>query len=509
MLRRIIRRGLRHGQKLGIQEPFFHRLAELVAETMADAYPEIAATDRIEATLAEEENRFADTLRAGTVVLNKAVAQLKDTDTLPGDVVFKLYDTYGFPPDLTADAARERGLRIDQQGFDKAMAEQRQRGRSGSRFAANVEQSVRIDTAVDFTGYSHEKNEARLVALFENDAEAASLAEGRAGIVVLDATPFYAEAGGQIGDSGTIRSADAAFHVEYTTKSGAQHLHHGRVSHGVLRQGDRVTARIDAARRRDIAVNHSATHLLHAALREVLGKHVQQKGSLVAADRLRFDFSHSQAVTKEERAAIEALVNSRIRENTEVRIREMDFADAVKAGALALFGEKYADRVRVLDMGNGFSVELCGGTHVGRTGDIGLLRIVSEEAVAAGVRRMEAVAGSGALAWLDAGEEQLEELAALLRSTRGEAVEKVRALLDQVKKTAPRARRAARQAGRCPRRRSGEPCGGGERHPSARRNHRQRPAIAAGNDGQSARPPRQRRGRASASRPESELGNRR
>ena len=434
VLRRIIRRGLRHGQKLGIDEPFFHRLVDLVVDAMDSAYPQLAAdAPRIAATLAEEEGRFADTLRSGMALLNKAIADRTDIDTIPGDLVFKLYDTYGFPADLTADVARERGMRIDQQGFDQAMAEQRQRGRAAARFAANIEQSVRIDAAVSFTGYASEENEAKVMALFQDGTEVEALAEGQAGIVVLNATPFYAEAGGQIGDRGTFRNDTAVFQVEDTTKGGDQHLHHGRVSRGPLRKGDRITATIDAKRRHAIALNHSATHLLHAALREVLGGHVQQKGSLVAAERLRFDFSHPRPVGKDELATIEALVNTRIRENTEVRKHEMSFADAIEAGALALFGEKYADRVRVLDMGNGFSVELCGGTHVDRTGDIGLLRIVSEEGVAAGIRRIEAVTGFGALAWSNAGEQQLETLAALLKGSRTEVADKVRALLEQTR----------------------------------------------------------------------------
>ena len=434
VLRRIIRRGLRHGQKLGIQGAFFHRLVDSVVETMGTAYPEIdAGADRIGTALEQEEDRFADTLRSGMTVLDKAVRELKEGETIPGEVVFKLYDTYGFPPDLTADVARERGLRVDQQGFEEAMAEQRQRGRSGARFAANLEQVVRVDAAIDFTGYVNLEAEAELIALFEGEDEVASLAEGSTGIVVLNTTPFYAEAGGQVGDSGTIKSGDAVFEVAHTTKAGDQHLHQGRVVNGELRKGDRVTASIDAERRGSTARNHSATHLLHAALREVLGDHVQQKGSLVEADRLRFDFSHHGAVSREDLATIEALVNRRVRENTEVGTREMSFADAIEVGALALFGEKYADHVRVIDMGEGFSVELCGGTHVSRTGDIGLLRIVSEEAVAAGIRRIEAVTGSGALAWIDTGEEQLESLATLLKGSRSELVAKAQNLLEQVK----------------------------------------------------------------------------
>ena len=434
VLRRIVRRALRHGRKLGIEGTFFDRLTTPVIETMGTAYPEIgSAADRITAALADEEGRFANTLQAGITILERAIADLDNTDIIPGDLVFKLYDTYGFPADLTADAARERGLRIDQEGFDRAMAEQRQRGRDAARFGPAIEQNVRVDAAVSFTGYRHEQSDAELIGLFDENAEVASLGEGQAGVVVLDATPFYAEAGGQIGDHGTIRNGDALFQVTDTTRAGHQHLHHGRVAKGIFRKGDRVAAAIDADRRRDIALNHSATHLLHAALRQVLGNHVQQKGSLVAAERLRFDFSHPKPVGQQELAHIQALVNNRIRENTKVRTQEMSFDDAIGTGALALFGEKYAERVRVLDMGNGFSVELCGGTHVRRTGDIGLLHIVAEEGIAAGIRRIEAVTGANALAWIDSADRQLATLAGLLKSPRAELTAKVRALLEQAK----------------------------------------------------------------------------
>ena len=436
VLRRIVRRGLRHGHKLAIAEPFFHRLVDPLADIMGDDYPELhTQTERIESALAEEEGRFAETLKSGMEMLNRAIANL-DGDVIPGDVVFKLYDTYGFPADMTAEVARERGLSLDQKSFEQAMEEQRRRGRAGARFDASIEQSVRVDAEVSFTGYQRLEGAGTIIALFEGGAAVDVLEEGRAGIVVLDETPFYAQAGGQIGDSGFIRRSEPAaarFRVEDTTKGGGQHLHRGRVDQGTLRKGDRVVGSIDAERRADIAANHSATHLLHAALRKALGSHVEQKGSLVAADRLRFDFSHPRAVSSDELASVETLVNERIRANSEVVVRQMPYADAIDEGAIALFGEKYADRVRVLSMGDGFSVELCAGTHVARTGDIGLLRIVAEEGIAAGVRRIEAATGRHALAWIDSGERELAAIGALLKSRRGDSAEKVRQLLDQSK----------------------------------------------------------------------------
>ena len=438
VLRRIIRRGLRHGHKLGLRTPFFHRLVDAVVDAMGGAYPQLDdRAERIATTLREEEDRFAETLKSGLSHLHRAIDALGNAKVISGAVAFKLYDTYGFPADMTADIAREHGLSVDQQGFDRAMAEQRERGRAAARFDASIEQSAHVDSAVSFTGYAAAEGEAEVVSLFEGGTEVDSLAAGSTGIVVLNETPFYAEAGGQVGDSGQIKGVDgAAFRVVDTTKGGSQHLHHGAVAAGVLRKGDRVVASIDAPRRRAIALNHSATHLLHAALRTVLGSHVEQRGSLVAADRLRFDFSHTQPVSADQLAHVETMVNARIRDNSEVRIEEMPFADALAKGAVALFGEKYTDRVRVLDMGDGFSVELCGGTHVGRTGDIGVLRIVSEEGIAAGVRRIEAVTGAGALAWIDAGERQLASIAALVKSSRTrveEVAEKVRQLVDQTK----------------------------------------------------------------------------
>ena len=436
VLRRIVRRGLRHGYKLDIREPFFHQLVASVVELMGDAYPGIAAAeDQITEAVADEEGRFADTLRSGMALLDGAIARLEDK-TIPGSVVFKLYDTYGFPADLTADVARERGLTIDQAGFDQAMEAQRARGRAAAaRFNANLEQSIRVDSSVAFSGYTQLEGSANVVGLYEAGAEVDTLEAGASGVVLLDETPFYAEAGGQVGDQGLIHTpqGDVRFEVEDTTRGGGQHLHHGRILTGALRRGDTVVAAIDGERRQDIVLNHSATHLLHAALREVLGSHVEQKGSLVAPDRLRFDFSHPKPVAADELARIESLVNERIRANTETLVEVMDFDDAIGKGAIALFGEKYADRVRVLTMGEGFSVELCGGTHVARSGDIGVFHIVSEEGVAAGVRRVEALTGAHALAWFAEAERQLDAVAATVRGRRGDVDDRVRQLADRAR----------------------------------------------------------------------------
>ena len=436
VLRRIIRRGLRHGYKLDIREPFFHRLVPVVVEIMGDAYPAIVAgADGITESIADEERRFADTLRSGMSLLDGAVAGLEDA-TIPGGIVFKLYDTYGFPPDLTADVARERGLDVDQAGFDLAMEAQRERGRAASaRFSAGVEQSIRVDSKVAFSGYSSNEGRATVVGLFANGEEVDTLRAGSPGVVLLDETPFYAEAGGQVGDCGEIRAPEGGnrFVVADTTRGGDQHLHHGRVEEGALSRGDAVLAAIDIPRRQDIVLNHSATHLLHAALREVLGDHVEQRGSLVAPDRLRFDFSHPKPVADDELQRIETLVNDRVRDNTETLVEVMDFDDALAKGAMALFGEKYADRVRVLTMGRGFSVELCGGTHVARSGDIGVFHIVSEEGVAAGVRRVEALTGAHALAWFTDGERRLETVATLVRGQRDDVDDKVGLLAERAR----------------------------------------------------------------------------
>ena len=434
VLRRIIRRALRHGNKLQIREPFFHLLVEPLVNSMGEAYPVLSEEKaHIEASLLAEEERFATTLGQGMAILESAIDELKEPK-IPGDVVFKLYDTFGFPADLTADVARERGLDIDDAGFEKLMMAQRQRGRAASRFDSTLEQRIEIEGNVEFLGYDDLTADSEIVGLYrrsDDDAEEVEvLNTGENGVVILNRTPFYAESGGQVGDAGTIQARDVTFVVTDTTQGGSQHLHYGSVDKGQLSVGDVVNAEVLVNRRDDIARNHSATHLLHAALREVLGEQVQQKGSLVDGERLRFDFSHLDPLEDEEVATIESIVNERIRENSEVKTEQLTYDDAIARGALALFGEKYGDDVRVLSMAGDFSVELCGGTHTARTGDIGLLRVVSESGIAAGIRRIEAVTGRGALARLDIIERQLDAVAEVVRGSREELADKVKLLAE-------------------------------------------------------------------------------
>ena len=440
VLRRIVRRALRHGHQLDLREPFFHALVAPLAEEMGAAYPLLEERrSSIEAVLLGEEERFARTLDRGMVLLERTIADLAG-DTIPGAVAFELYDTYGFPVDLTADVARDRGLRVDMAAFETVMETQRARSREASRFDASEEQQVRVESNVQFEGYESLANSATVVALFRTGEgapeETRRLEAPESGMVVLDRTPFYAEAGGQVGDAGAIHADGARFAVHDTTRGGGQHLHRGDLLEGALEVGQEVTATVDGARRGDIVLNHSATHLLHKALRDELGPHVQQKGSLVAPDRLRFDFSHPAPVTADELRRIESEVNARIRENTPATTEIMPFPEALERGAVALFGEKYADEVRVLTLGGGYSVELCGGTHVGRTGDIGLMHVVSESGIAAGVRRIEAVTGRGALAWLDEGERLIAGIADTVRAGRGELADKVQALSEQARSLA-------------------------------------------------------------------------
>ncbi len=438
VLRRIIRRAIRHGYKLGQQEPFFHRLVGTLDEEMGGAYPELSkARERVERVLLNEERRFAETLDQGMGILEDAIDGLKGK-VIPGETAFKLYDTYGFPLDLTADIARERGLRVDEDGFAKAMEAQRERGRAASVFGANESMALAASLQADgveipeteFIGYDHHSAEGRVGLIVADGKPLQAAGEGDQVTVFLDRTPFYAESGGQVGDTGTLTADGFRMEVTDTQKIGKAHGHIGRIVSGRVSVGDTVTAAIDEGRREAIVLNHSATHLLHAALREVLGDHVTQKGSLVAPDRLRFDFSHNEPVTAEELKRIESLVNDQIRLNAEAETAVMDFDDAVAAGAMALFGEKYDSRVRVLRIGE-FSTELCGGTHVTRAGDIGLLKITSETGIAAGVRRIEAVTGDGALAWIRAGETVLGRIADMVRGSREDAEEKVRHLLDR------------------------------------------------------------------------------
>jgi alanyl-tRNA synthetase len=433
VLRRIIRRAIRHGYQLGQAEPFFYKLVQALADQMGKAYPElVAGADMAMRVLKQEEERFAETLSTGMALLEQEIAGLT-SKVIPGAIVFKLYDTYGFPVDLTADLARERGLAVDQAGFDAAMEAQRERARSASRFGVDLRAGVTLDAPTEFCGYDALEGVGTVVALIRDGAQVERLGQGETGQVVLDATPFYAESGGQVGDTGVLAGDHLQFPVSDTRKLGKAFGHVGVVARGEVRLGDRVTARVDAATRQATVLNHSATHLLHAALRQVLGTHVAQKGSLVAPDRLRFDFSHFQAVTPEELEQIERRVNAEIRRNAPAETRLMAYDDAVAAGAMALFGEKYDDEVRVLSIGD-FSTELCGGTHVHRAGDIGLFRIVSEGGVAAGVRRIEAVTGEAALDYAAANETTLRQIASLVRGSPADAEDKVRQLLEKQKK---------------------------------------------------------------------------
>jgi alanyl-tRNA synthetase len=433
VLRRIIRRAIRHGHKLGISGSFFHKLVGPLVTEMGEAYPELGkAQAQVEKVLCQEEERFAETLDQGMALLEEAIKGLSGNE-IPGETVFKLYDTYGFPVDLTADVARERELSVDMAGFEKAMAAQRERARAAGHFDVDYGEGVEVEGKTEFTGYEKLSDDSRVVALFRDGRSVEELTEGERGMVVLEKTPFYAESGGQAGDCGRLSAEGMVFEVQDTKKQGEAFIHLGLMTHGSLKSGAVVDAEVDPMLRRDTAYNHSATHLLHAALRNVLGEHVQQKGSLVSAERLRFDFSHFEALTDEELATIENMVNEKIRTNLSVDTRVMAIDEAKSAGAMALFGEKYGDKVRVLSMGD-FSIELCGGTHVARTGDIGLMKIVSEAGVAAGVRRIEAVTAQGALDWITVQEERLERVADLVKSGRDDVADKVQQLFERSRK---------------------------------------------------------------------------
>ncbi|THG83611.1 alanine--tRNA ligase [Pseudomonas sp. A-1] len=431
VLRRIVRRACRHGNKLGAKGAFFHRIVAALVAEMGEAYPELKAQQaHIERVLKTEEEQFAKTLEQGLKILEQDLAGLEGK-VIPGDVVFKLYDTYGFPVDLTGDIARERELSIDEEGFEREMQAQRERARSASAFDMDYNSLIKVEGETRFTGYAGTSGSGKVVALFKEGMSVDSLSAGEEGVVVLDQTPFYAESGGQAGDCGYLSQDGVRFDVRDTRKAGGAFLHHGILDAGSLKLGDSVEAIVDASVRGATALNHSATHLLHAALRQILGEHVQQKGSLVDSQRLRFDFSHFEAIKPEQLKALEDLVNAEIRRNSEVETEETDIDTAKAKGAMALFGEKYGDSVRVLSMGGGFSVELCGGTHVQRTGDIGLFKIVSEGGVAAGVRRIEAVTGEQALAYLNGAEEQLKEAAALVKGSRDNLLDKLAGLLER------------------------------------------------------------------------------
>ncbi|MCD8522877.1 MAG: alanine--tRNA ligase [Saccharospirillaceae bacterium] len=430
VLRRIIRRAVRHGHMLGAPVGFFHKLVGALVEQMGEAYPELRTLQaHVEKVLRLEEEQFAKTLDKGMAILNDAIADLQG-DTIPGETAFKLYDTYGFPLDLTADVARERDLKVDEDGFNAAMDKQREMARSAGNFAGNYGKGLEIDGSTQFLGYTQLENTGRVKALFKDGVAVEQLNAGDEAVLVLDETAFYAESGGQAGDTGFLKASGVVFQVKDTSKEGKNHLHKGVLVEGSVTVGDQLTATVDAEKRQSTAIHHSATHLLHAALRNVLGEHVSQKGSLVTYDKLRFDFSHLEAVKPEELAEIENIVNAQIRANTEVTTRLMNIDDARNSGAMALFGEKYDDEVRVLSMGvDDFSVELCGGTHAQRTGDIGVLKISSESGIAAGIRRIEAVVGQSALDFIAREEATLNSIARNLKGSADNVGDKVEQLL--------------------------------------------------------------------------------
>ncbi|AUI81747.1 alanine--tRNA ligase [Alteromonas macleodii] len=431
VLRRIIRRAVRHGYQLGANDIFFYKLVASLAKEMGEAYPELVdQLPVIEKVLRVEEEQFSKTLVRGMAILNDTLETLEG-DTVPGDVVFKLYDTYGFPTDLTNDVAREHDLKIDEEGFEAAMQAQRARAQQASNFGADYNSKLAIDHTTSFTGYTDVEGQANVVELIADNAFVEKLEDGQEGVVVLDSTPFYAESGGQAGDKGVLRVANGEFIVTDTQKMGNAFAHKG-IAKGSVSKGDTATAAIDAANREAIKKNHSATHLLHAALREILGEHVTQKGSLVEAPRMRFDFSHFEAVTAEQLAEIERRVNQEIRANHTLATELMDLDEAKASGAMALFGEKYDEKVRVVTMGP-FSVELCGGTHVKRTGDIGLFKITSEAGIASGVRRIEAVTGEHALEVVQTQQATLSSLSALLKTDSQNVLDRVVSLQNQTK----------------------------------------------------------------------------
>ena len=438
VLRRIIRRALRHGWMLGVRQPFFHKMVGTLSELMGDAYPELpAARALVEKALKAEEERFAETLDSGMRIFDDVASRVVD-GVIPGADAFRLYDTYGFPVDLTADIARERGLSVDMAGFEAGMEQQRETARAAGKFTSTTGLPADLVAQLSptvFLGYDKlDAGGLQVVALLKDGRPVPAVQAGDDAVVILDSTPFYAESGGQVGDTGVLAEQGVEFDVADTLKFAGQfHGHVGRVAKGGLKVGDHVVASVDAARRASTILNHSATHLLHAALREVLGTHVQQKGSLVAPDRLRFDFSHFQPMTQAEMAEVERRVNAQIRANSAAEVHHMGMQEALDFGAMALFGEKYGEQVRVLKMGD-YSTELCGGTHVGRTGDIGLFKLVGESGVSAGVRRIEAVTGQGALDYVADEERRLAEAADLLGGNAGEVVDKIRALTDRQKK---------------------------------------------------------------------------
>lgn len=436
VLRRIIRRAIRHGYKLGLHQPFFYQLVPVLTEQMGDAYPELRKSQALaEKMLKQEEERFAETLDQGMHLLEQALKELRNS-VIEGQLIFKLYDTYGFPVDLTADIARERGLQLDMAGFEQQMAAQRERARAASKFAGDWQQTIDTDYECTFTGYQQQQTSGKVLALFSEGQPVDALTAGQHGHIILEATPFYAEAGGQVGDVGVLLQAEenGFFEVEDTQKLGKSHVHLGQLTQGTIQLGDTLLAKIDQQKRQATARHHSATHLMHAALRQILGEHVQQKGSLVNADRLRFDFSHFEPLTETQLQDIEDLVNHHILTNTPVQTEVMSLDEAKRKGAMALFGEKYAQQVRVLTMGEAqFSIELCGGTHVQYTGEIGSFKILMESGVAAGVRRIEAVAGKKTLTYLTQLEQQQKKLAQLLKTTPAHLEERLQQTLEMTR----------------------------------------------------------------------------
>ncbi|OZU68005.1 alanine--tRNA ligase [Salmonella enterica] len=432
VLRRIIRRAVRHGNMLGAKETFFYKLVGPLIEVMGSAGEELKRQQaQVEQVLKTEEEQFARTLERGLALLDEELAKLQG-DTLDGETAFRLYDTYGFPVDLTADVCRERNIKVDEAGFEAAMEEQRRRAREASGFGADYNAMIRVDSASEFKGYDHLELNGKVTALFVDGKAVEAINAGQEAVVVLDQTPFYAESGGQVGDKGELKGAGFTFAVDDTQKYGQAIGHLGKLSAGALKVGDAVQADVDEARRARIRLNHSATHLMHAALRQVLGTHVAQKGSLVSDKVLRFDFSHNEAMKPSEIRQVEDLVNAQIRRNLPIETNIMDLEAAKAKGAMALFGEKYDEHVRVLSMGD-FSTELCGGTHASRTGDIGLFRIISESGTAAGIRRIEAVTGEGAMATVHAQSDRLNDIAHLLKGDSQNLGDKVRAVLERTR----------------------------------------------------------------------------
>jgi alanyl-tRNA synthetase len=433
VLRRIARRAMRHGTKFDRSPAFFHNLVPTLAKVMGGAYPELVAKQKfVGEVLFKEGEQFARTLETGMEILDVAIAKLGDAKVIDGATVFKLHDTYGFPTDLTADIARERGLSVDMEGYERAMDVQRKQSQAASQFGVGTSAAVNVEGKTDFLGYAAVTDVGRVVVLIKGGVAVDELNAGDEGEIVLDRTPFYAESGGQVGDTGELANSSVKFIVADTQKRGSAHSHIGKLERGLVKLGDKLAANVDVPRRAAIALNHSATHLLHAALRKVLGSHVQQKGSLVAPERLRFDFAHYEPLSAAQLGDIEALVNQQVRMNHDAVIREVPYEEAIAAGALAFFGDKYGDKVRVLKLGD-FSTELCGGTHVTRSGDIGLFKIVSESGIAAGVRRIEAVTGQGALDFVNGHEAVLREVAGLVKAGKEDVASRVEQLVERTR----------------------------------------------------------------------------